>query len=299
VDIVRTGPAADPSGASPWDWWPYRLRPRNWLAPLFMLIWFLHIPGHWTIVNGHLLYYETMGHGRPLLLLHGGGSSIRDSFARQIEPFSKRHAIIAPEQVGQGNTPDVAGALTYGAMADDTAELLRQLRARDVDVVGFSDGGIIALVLAVRHPELVRRLVVSGANFSPEGLPAADLRQMREREARTSTDVSTWTIERKLNHLWLTSPTPVELSSTLLASIRKPVLVMAGDHDAILAEHTVALSRLMPRARLWILPGTSHNTFGEHAEWVNPTILSFLDDGAGNHGEEVSTDRRERQRSAP
>jgi pimeloyl-ACP methyl ester carboxylesterase len=231
-------------------------------------------PSHWAMVHGHRIYYERMGTGRPLLLLHGGGNTIHGSFDRQIGALSKTHAIIAIEQVGHGHTPDLDGPLTYGAMADDTAALLEQLQLKDVDVMGWSDGGNLALIVAVRHPELVRRLIVTGANFAPEGLPATDLVQMRNDEEHPPSTAKAF--DRKLTHMWLTSPTTGELSPALLAGIRKPVLVMAGDHDAILLEHTVALFRAMPQGRLCILPATSHNTFGERAEWVNAIAESFF-----------------------
>src|SRR6476646_7052153 len=110
--------------------------------------------GHWATVNGHRMYYERFGSGRPLVMLHGGGNTIHGSFAKQLDEFAKTHEIIAPEQAGQGHTPDIDGPITYGGMADDTAALLQQLNVRDADVVGWSDGGNVALILAVRHPEL-------------------------------------------------------------------------------------------------------------------------------------------------
>jgi pimeloyl-ACP methyl ester carboxylesterase len=229
--------------------------------------------GHWAEVNGHRMYYETSGSGRPLLLLHGGGNSIHSSFAKQLDLFAKTHAIIAPEQIGHGHTPDAEGPFTYGRMASDTAALLGKLGLKDVDVVGWSDGGIVALILAVQHPELVRRVVVSGANFAPEGYLAEDLKQMRARDVAPAT-----TIGAKLNHLWATSPTNEELNPALLSGIHKRVLVMVGDHDAILLDHTIALYRALPDARLCILPGTSHGTLIQRPEWVNPIIAAFLDE---------------------
>jgi pimeloyl-ACP methyl ester carboxylesterase len=230
-------------------------------------------PAHWATVNGHRLYCETMGEGRPMLLLHGGGNSIHGSFAKQLDVFAKSYSIVAPEQIGHGHTPDLDGPITYSAMADDTAALLEQLHLKDVDVVGWSDGGIIALMLAARHPELVRRLAVSGVNFSLEGLPPDDLRQMREKDAANA---GARTVDAKLNHMWLTSPTTADLSPALLGTIHKRVLVMAGDHDLIRLDHTIALYRALPDARLCILPGTQHGTFIQRPEWVNPIVLAFL-----------------------
>ena len=144
-------------------------------------------PGHWTEVNGHRMYYETSGSGRTLLLLHGGGNTIHGSFARQLSVFEKTHTIIAPEQIGHGHTPDAAGPLTYARMAGDTAALLTQLGMKDIDVVGWSDGGIVALILAVQHPELVRRVAVSGANFAPEGYLTEDLKKLRAKDVAPAT----------------------------------------------------------------------------------------------------------------
>jgi pimeloyl-ACP methyl ester carboxylesterase len=229
--------------------------------------------GHWAEVNGHRIYYETSGSGRPLLLLHGGGNSIHGSFAKQLDVFAKGHSLVAPEQIGHGHSPDAAGPITYARMASDTAALLDQLGLKDVDVVGWSDGGIVALILAVQHPELVRRLVVSGANFTPEGYLAEDLKQMRAKDVAPAT-----TIGAKLNHLWATSPTKEELNPALLSGIHKRVLVMAGDHDAILLDHTIALYRALPDGRLCILPGTTHGTLIQRPEWVNPIVAAFLDE---------------------
>ena len=229
---------------------------------------------HWAEVNGHrMYYYASGGSGRTLLLLHGGGNSVQGSFAKQLGVFAKTRPIIAPEQIGHGHTPDAAGPLTYARMAKDTAALLTQLGLKDVDVVGWSDGGIVALILAVQHPELVHRVAVSGANFTPEGYLPEDLKNLRKKVV-----ASPATLDEKLTHLWATSPTHDELSPALLSGLHKRVLVMAGDHDAILLDHTIALYRALPDARLCILPGTSHGTFIQRPEWVNAIVLSFLDE---------------------
>ena len=223
-------------------------------------------------IHGHNIYYAVRGGGPELVFLHGGGDSGERSFVHQLDVFSEHHHIVAPDQVGQGRTPDVPGPLSYTAMMEDTAELLRVLKLRHVDVVGFSDGGILALMLAVRHPELVRRVVVSGVNIFPEGLRPDDLEELRATEIPTPT-----TIDEKLTHLWLTSPTEVELNLGLLARISQPVLVISGDRDAITLEHTLKIFHALPNAELCVLPGTDHATFSGRSEWLNPIISSFLD----------------------
>ena len=227
---------------------------------------------HWAAIHGHKIYYAMQGSGSVLVLLHGGGDSGEHSFARQLDVFSASHRIVAPDQVGQGRTPEVAGPLTYTGMMDDTAALLQHLHLTHVDVVGFSDGGILALMLAVRHPELVRRLVISGVNIAPEGLNADDLDELRATQ-----NPQPRTIDEKLSHLWLTSPTEAELSLAMLAKIEQPVLVISGDRDAITLEHTLKIFHALPAAELCVLPGTDHATFSGRSEWLNPIINAFLD----------------------
>ncbi|HEY6453610.1 MAG TPA: alpha/beta hydrolase [Steroidobacteraceae bacterium] len=229
---------------------------------------------HWVQIHGHRMYYAVRGSGPTLVLLHGGGDSGEHSFEQQIQTFSLHHRIIAPDQVGQGHTPDVPGPLSYTRMMQDTAAVLQQLGLRNVDVVGFSDGGILALMLAVRHPDLVRRLVISGVNIAPEGLTSeerADLGAARSARPRPTS------VGDKLTELWLNSPTPQELSPALLATIHKPVLVISGDRDAITLEHTLQIFRALPMAELCVLPGTDHGTFSGRPAWINPIVSAFLD----------------------
>jgi pimeloyl-ACP methyl ester carboxylesterase len=223
-------------------------------------------------IHGHWIYYAVRGNGPTVVFLHGGGDSGEHSFVRQLDVFSERHHILAPDQVGQGRTPEVPGPLTYTSMMDDTAALLKILDLQHVDIVGFSDGGILALMLAVRHPELVRRLVISGVNITPEGLRPEDLEGLRAAQIPKPN-----TIDEKLAHLWLTSPTESELNMPMLAKITQPVLIISGDRDAITLEHTLTIFHALPDAELCVLPGTDHATFSRRSEWLNPIINAFLD----------------------
>jgi len=227
---------------------------------------------HWAPIHGHRIYYTVRGNGPTLVLLHGGGDSGEHSFVRQLDVFSEHHHIVAPDQVGQGRTPDVPGPLSYTAMMEDTATLLRLLKLKHVDIVGFSDGGILALMLAVRHPELVGRLVISGVNIAPEGLNPENLEELRALQIPKPK-----TIDEKLAQLWLTSPTEAELNLSLLAKITQPVLLISGDRDAITLEHTLQIFHALPRAELCVLPGTDHATFSGRSEWLNPIINAFLE----------------------
>jgi pimeloyl-ACP methyl ester carboxylesterase len=226
---------------------------------------------HRTNIHGHRIYYAERGNGPTLVFLHGGGDSGEHSFVRQLGVFSEHHFIVAPDQVGQGRTPDTPGPLSYTGMMEDTAELLKVLKLRKVDVVGFSDGGILALMLAIRYPELVRRLVISGVNVAPEGLRPEDLEELRATQSRKPK-----TIDEKLAHLWFTSPTEAELNLGLLARISQPVLLISGDRDAVTLEHTLKIFHALPDAQLCILPGTDHATFSGRSDWLNPIINEFL-----------------------
>ena len=223
-------------------------------------------------IHGHKIFYAVRGSGPTVVFLHGGGDSGEHSFARQLDVFSEHHRIVAPDQVGQGRTPEVPGPLSYTAMMEDTAAPLKLLSLHHVDIVGFSDGGILALMLAVRHPELVRRLVISGVNIAPEGLRPEDLADLRATQIPKPK-----TIDEKLAQLWLTSPTDSELNLPLLAKIAQPVLIISGDRDAITLEHTLTIFHALRDAELCVLPGTDHATFSRRSEWLNPIVNAFLD----------------------
>jgi pimeloyl-ACP methyl ester carboxylesterase len=225
-----------------------------------------------VIVNGHALCYAELGEGPPLLLLHGGGDSGEHSFEHQIGTLGARRRIVAPDQVGQGRTPAIPGPLSYRAMMEDTAALLGLLELSGADAVGFSDGGILALMLAVHHPMLVRRVVISGANIAPGGLVPAHLKGLRK--AQRANPEST---ADKLAKLWFTSPVASEISLAALATVAQPVLVICGDHDIVTLEHTLEIYRALPNAQLCVLPGTGHGTFAERPERVNPIVAEFLD----------------------
>jgi pimeloyl-ACP methyl ester carboxylesterase len=127
-------------------------------------------------------------------------------------------------------------------------------------------------MLAIRHPELVRRLVISGVNIAPEGLNPDSLEDLRANQIPKPT-----TIDEKLAKLWLTSPTYQELNLELLEKIQQPILVISGDRDAITLEHTLKIFHALPNAELCVLPGTDHMTFSSRSGWLNPIIGEFLD----------------------
>jgi pimeloyl-ACP methyl ester carboxylesterase len=242
-------------------------------------------------VRGVKLYTETFGHGPPIVFLHGGLHFFDNSFAHQRDYFAAFRTVIGIDQRGHGHSPDNSAPFTYEGMAADTAALIKQLGLGPVDVIGHSDGADVGLLLARDHPELVRRLVVSGANLradlSPSELQARKQRSPQEISASLPPKFRTeylhvspdgpdhWlTAVAKSWQLWLT---PVVIEPADLKNIKIPVLVVAGDHDFTSLEETAEIYRALPRGQLMILPATGHATFEERPEILNAAIRAFLE----------------------
>jgi pimeloyl-ACP methyl ester carboxylesterase len=240
-------------------------------------------------VGGLKMYYEVRGAGPPLLLLHGGTTTIAYSWGKQIARFARKHRVIAVEQMGHGHTPDVPErAFSYEQMADDTVALLAKLKVASVDIVGWSDGGNIGLVLAMRHPELVRKLVVSGPNcrdgrdaefeeWLQTGKPEEWPSDIRDAYVAVSPDgAAHWPVLlARVKKMWLAFDGWDEKE---LSKIRAPVMVMVGDQDWVRTEYAVELHRAIADSRLFVVPGTEHPTFRQRPEWVNPVVEAFLDE---------------------
>src|SRR5262245_24796088 len=240
---------------------------------------------HRVHLRGITLYYEVEGHGPPLLLLHGGAGNGMQ-FEKQRPEFAKTHRLIVPDSRAQGRSTDRPGPLTYHDMAEDMVALLDSLAIPRIDVMGWSDGGDVGLDLAIHHPGRIVHLVTFGANASPDGMQPAD-----RAWAATATADSFGTgmeqgwkalspepehyrdVMEKILELWRTQPafTPAELGS-----IRARVLICAGEHDVVRAEHTAMIAASIPHAESWTVPGASHSAMIERPDLVNPRVLAFL-----------------------
>jgi pimeloyl-ACP methyl ester carboxylesterase len=250
------------------------------------------------VVPGARLYTESFGHGPPVVFLHGGMRFFDANFSKQRYYFAAGHTVIGIDQRGHGHSPDGNWALTYQLMADDTAAVIQQMGVAPVDVVGHSDGGNIALLLARDHPELVRRVVISGANLR-SGLSAEEARQrshwteaqlagkLADITARMPASFRTdygkvspdgpdhWMVLlRKCYSLW---NTPRVIEPGDLKKIAAPVLVMAGDDDFTSIEETAEIYRGLPKGQLMIVPGTGHGTFETRPDLVNLAMREYLD----------------------
>jgi pimeloyl-ACP methyl ester carboxylesterase len=236
--------------------------------------------------GGLRTYWEAHGSGEPVLLLHGGFEHA-GALPRLTEALAARYRVIEPERRAHGRTADPGGELHYEAMADDTLAFMNALGLARPRVVGFSDGAIVALLLALRRPDRVGRLVLVGANYDASGLRPGFLRLVTETpfehlfpelvaaHRRLSPDGPEHyrAVVERVRRLWAEEP---HLDPAALARIASPALVLAGDGDAVVVEHTVALFRALRDARLCIVPGGSHGVLTEHPDLCASVILEFL-----------------------
>lgn len=233
--------------------------------------------GKYYDIRGFKMYCEQYGHGRPLLMIHGNNGSI-SSFENNIPYFSKRYHVIIADSRSQGKSTDHRDSLSFEMMADDEAALLSKLHIDSAYVLGWSDGGIVALVLAMRHPGKVIKLASTGANLWPDStaiVPKVWLGDLRTYESlrRGQVPGGMTPNDRKLFMLdWLQPNIPLPA----LHVIKSPCLIIAGDHDLIRLDHTVDIYHNISKAYLWIVPNSGHGTLIEHTDEFNHKVDDFF-----------------------
>jgi pimeloyl-ACP methyl ester carboxylesterase len=236
--------------------------------------------GRYIAVNGIRLYCETFGRGPPVLVLHGGLGSLED-MGNQIRALASDRLVIAPDSRAHGRSGDTDAPLSYRLMADDILKLLDALRLRRVDIVGWSDGGIIGLEIAIRHPERLGHLVVIGTNYDSAGLKElptlpAEVPSPRGFYRRNLLDPARWEmLYRKVVTMWQNQP---HYTAQELGLIRAPTLVIAGEYDVVRPQHTDELARAIPGAQEAIISGGTHMLPTQKPAIVNASILRFLDE---------------------
>ncbi len=252
-------------------------------------------------VNGLQLYYEIHGdpakNGVPLVLLHGGGSTIETSFGKLIPLASKARQVIAFEQQGHGHTADVGRPFSFEQSAEDAVALLRYLHVAKADFLGYSNGGHIALEIALRHPEVVRSLVLESVFFSRDGTEPGFWQGFDHAK------LDDMPLELKKAYL-ATAPHPEQLPSFFAKSvqrmrefkdwtpaqmqtIRAPTFLIAGDRDIVRVEHAAQMQHLLPDARLAVFPAADHLAMPERAADVARMVDEFL-----LHGVDATPDSR-------
>ncbi len=226
-------------------------------------------------VYGIEMYYEVHGRteGVPLVLLHGGGSTIEVTFGEVLPVFARDRRVIAVEEQGHGRTTDRDAPVTFEGSADDVAALLRHLEVDQADLFGFSNGASVALQIAIRHPRLVRKLVLASSITRRDGAHPelwafiekasfSDMPQpLKDAFLRVNPD------SRRLGTMHDKDAARMrsfeDVPDDLVRSVRAPTLIVLGDRDIVKLEHAVELTRLIPGARLLVLPGGHGDYLGE------------------------------------
>jgi pimeloyl-ACP methyl ester carboxylesterase len=240
-------------------------------------------------VNGLRMYYEQHGaEGFPLVLVHGGGSTINTTFGRILPLLARTHRVIAVEVQAHGHTRDIDRPFTFTQDADDIAVLLDTLHVAQADIFGFSNGGTTALQVGIRHPGKVRRLIIASSNYKRDGMvdgfwemmekgTFADMPQIFKDELRKidPSDAAAHALFDRDSKRMLAFK---DIPDQDIKSIQAPALVLDGDRDVVRVEHAVELSRLLPHGRLSILPGEHGEYFGEISHPVDDRVTrGFVD----------------------
>jgi len=253
--------------------------------------------GQYAVVNSLKIYYEIHGNGFPLVLIHGGGSTIMSTYGSILHELAKDHKVIAVELQAHGHTPDIDRPLSFEQDADDVARLLMQLNINKADFMGFSNGGTTCLQIAIRHPELVNKLVLASATYKREGMQPgfwdgmkqASLENMPQplKDEYLKANPDSAGLRKMFNRDVERMLSFKDIADEKIKNIQAHALIINGDRDVVRTEHAFELSRTLPHAQLAILPGGHGEYIGEIAAinkeskiplLVTNMIIEFLKD---------------------
>jgi pimeloyl-ACP methyl ester carboxylesterase len=232
-------------------------------------------------LDGLRTWYDEKGHGTPLVLLHPGLADSR-AFSPAIEALSARFHTFTPERRGHGHTHDVDGPITFDLMAADTIKFIERVVGGPAHLLGYSDGAIVALLVALRRPDLVRQVAAVAGVFHRDGwIPEVidpsntppDFMAKSYGEVSPDGEAHFPVVAKKLADLHVVEPT---LSSRELAQIRCRTLFMVGDDDEVTLEHAIEAYRSLPNGELAVVPGTSHGLLVEKPSLCNAMLLEFF-----------------------
>jgi len=236
--------------------------------------------GKYADVNGIKMYYETYGQGTPMVLIHGNGGSVA-SMANQIEYFKSKYKIIVADSRAQGKSGDTKARLTYEQITDDWAALLDQLHIDSAYFIGWSDGGIECLLMAIRHPNKVKMMAVMGANLQPDS--SAVYPWAVKWVKRTALIIDSMIAKKDTSQKWAQGKKLFDLlgnqphiSLSAIHKIQAPTLVMGGDKDVINESHTLQIYQNIKKAWLCIFPGGTHMMPETEPELFNTTVDRFF-----------------------
>jgi pimeloyl-ACP methyl ester carboxylesterase len=224
-------------------------------------------------VNGLKMYYEIRGTGMPLVLVHGGGSTLQTTFGRVLNDFAKTHKVVAAEMQAHGHTADIDRPLSFKQDADDIAALLRHLNIDKADIFGFSNGASTTLQFAIRHPEMTNKIVVASTFYKKSGAPDWFWNMMSNpkfedmpqpyKDEYLKINSDTAALFRMYERDVARMQSFPDISEEEMKSIKAPALIIAGDRDVVTPEHAAEMHRMISNSRLAIIPGGHGDYIGE------------------------------------
>ncbi|MBV4359296.1 alpha/beta hydrolase [Parasegetibacter sp. MAH-26] len=242
--------------------------------------------GKYASVNGINMYYEIHGSGQPLVLIHGGGSTIYATFGKILPALAKYNQVIAVELQAHGHTSDRNAPSSFEQDADDVAALLKQLNISKASFFGFSNGGNTAMQVAIRHPNLVNRLIIASSMYRRDGIPQVFWdgmnhatidnmpKQLRDAYLKINNDSAGLMTMFKRDAVRMQNFK--DWNEADIKSIKAPTLVVAAVNDVMTPEHTVALYRLFSNGQLAILPGGHGDYLGEITTSAPPEEITYV-----------------------
>ncbi len=236
--------------------------------------------GKYAIINGAKIYYEEYGKGEPMFLIHGNGGDIK-SMGNQIDYFKTKYRVIIADNRGQGKSELKTDSLTYDQITSDWEGLSNYLKLDSLNVVGWSDGGIVGLKMGISGKLKIKKIVAMGANLRPDSTAVnswavkflINERKMIKSKILEKDTSQNWNLQKQLIGLLADQPT---IPSKDLSKIKSKVLIIAGDKDIIKNEHTVEIFENIPKAQLCIMPGETHFTPSSNPELFNSLVNKFL-----------------------
>lgn len=236
--------------------------------------------GEFVKINGSRIYYEEYGKGEPLLLIHGNGGSIK-SMKNQIAYFKTKYRVIIADNRGQGKSEMKTDSLTYTQIAKDWEGLVNYLKLDSINIVGWSDGGIIGLKMGVSSKVKIKKIVAMGANLRPDSTAVHSwaINEVRRLNKVISDKIinndttQDWKLHKQLVGLLMNQP---NIPTNDLSKINAKVLIVAGDKDIIKNRHSIEIFENIPNAHLCIMPGETHWTPETNAELFNSIVDKFI-----------------------
>jgi pimeloyl-ACP methyl ester carboxylesterase len=235
--------------------------------------------GKYYNIRGIKMYAEVYGQGKPLLMIHGNGGSM-EAFKKNVPYFSKKYKVILVDSRAHGKSTDPSDSLSFEQMADDFSALLDAMHIDKTYVIGWSDGGINALLLAMRHPDKVIKLASTGANLWPDSTALTpSLWKDMVKEYNEKKDLPRLTAKEKNDwKIFMLDYDQPNIKLSALKAIKCPSLIICGDHDLIPIEHTALIYENIPTAYLWVVPNSGHPTLIEHTDDFNKKVNQFFED---------------------